>query len=210
DGDRFAGQRRSALTQTMDLMPTFLDLFGLPTPPEVRARSVVRLLGADASHRDIGIFGMFGGPIGATDGRYAYYLYPEDLYAPGLHEYTLMPMHLSSLFSESEMKTAVMAKPFDFTKGMPVMRVDALKDARRIPIHDDKRFDPDFGTTLYDLATDPRQMKACRDAALERRSHAGIAYEVQANDASSELYGRYATRSDQSAAARTRGEALWS
>ena len=102
--------------------------------------------GAAQVVRDIGIFGMFGGPIGATDGRYTYYLYPEDLYAPGLHEYTLMPMHLSSLFSAAEMKTAVMAEPFDFTKGMPVMRIDALKDARRIPIHDNKRFDPDFGS----------------------------------------------------------------
>src|SRR6266581_3874005 len=40
-----------------------------------------------------------------------------------------MPMHLSSLFSAAEMNTAVMSGPFDFTKGMPVMRIDALKDA---------------------------------------------------------------------------------
>ena len=187
----------------MDLMPTFLDLFGLATPPEVRARSVVPLLEADALHRDIGIFGMFGGPIGATDGRYTYYLYPEDLYAPGLHEYTLMPMHLSSLFSESEMKTAVMAKPFDFTKGMPVMKIDALKDARRIPIHDDKRFEPDFGTTLYDLVADPRQVKPFRDAALERRFHAGIARELRAHDAPIEIYARYAIHTEEKAAVTT-------
>jgi hypothetical protein len=125
-----------------------------------------------------------------------------------LHEYTLMPMHLSSLFSAAEMKTAVMAEPFDFTKGMPVMRVDALKDARRIPIHDGKRFDPDFGTTLYDLATDPRQMKPFRDAALERRFLAGIAHELQAHDAPTEIYGRYAIRSDKSEAVTTKEEAL--
>ncbi|HVO88605.1 MAG TPA: sulfatase-like hydrolase/transferase, partial [Casimicrobiaceae bacterium] len=186
-----AGARRRSLTQTMDLMPTFLDLFEIAAPSEVRAASVVPLLDADNTQRDIGIFGMFGGPIGATDGRYTYYLYPHDLYAPGLHEYTLMPMHLSSLFSESEMKTAVMAKPFDFTKGMPVMRIDALKDARRIPIHDDKKFDPDFGTTLYDLANDPKQMKPFRDAALERRFQAGIVRQLRAHDAPMELYGRY-------------------
>src|SRR5205814_9880737 len=206
DGDRFAGQRRSALTQTMDLMPTFLDVFGLPTPGEVRARSVVPLLEADALHRDIGIFGMFGGPIGATDGRYTYYLYPEDLYAPGLHEYTLMPMHLSSLFSESEMKTAVMAKPFDFTKGMPVMRIDALKDARRIPIHDGKKFDPDFGTTLYDLATDPRQVKPFRDVALEKRFHEGIAHQLRMHDSPPEIYSRYAIEAQTASAATTEEE----
>jgi arylsulfatase A-like enzyme len=203
-----AGERRAGLTQTMDLMPTFLDLFGLPKPPEVRGRSVMPLLEADAKHRDIGIFGMFGGPIGATDGRYTYYLYPEDLYAPGLHEYTLMPMHLSSLFSAAEMKTAVMAEPFDFTKGMPVMRVDALKDARRIPMHDEKRFDPDFGTTLYDLAIDPRQSRPFRDATLERRFHAGIARELRAHDAPAEIYGRYAIQSEKMETAITQEEAL--
>jgi hypothetical protein len=184
----------------MDLMPTFLDLFGLSKPSEVRASSVVPLLEADLVQRDIGILGMFGGPIGATDGRYTYYLYPEDLYAPGLHEYTLMPMHLSSLFSDSEMKTAALVKPFDFTKGMPILRIDALKDARRIPIHDDKRFDPDFGTTLYDLATDPKQMKPFRDAELERRFHAGIIRQLRAHDAPREIYGRYALHSEETAA----------
>ena len=187
----------------MDLMPTFLNLFGLTEPPEVRGRSIVPLLETDARHRDIAIFGMFGGPIGATDGRYTYYLYPEDLYAPGLHEYTLMPMHLSSLFSAAEMKTATMAPPFDFTKGMPIMRVDALKDARRIPIHDDTRFDPDFGTTLYDLATDPQQLRPFRDAAVERRFHAGIVGVLRAHDAPAELYGRYGIEAEAMEAATT-------
>jgi arylsulfatase A-like enzyme len=186
-----AGERRRALTQTMDLMPTFLDLFELPHPAEMRARTVVPLLDSERLHRDIGIFGMFGGPIGATDGRYTYYLYPEDLYAPGLHEYTLMPMHLHTLFSAAEMKTASLAPPFDFTKGMPILRIDALKDARRIPIHDNRKFDPGVGTTLYDLATDPQQMKPFRDAVLEQRMLAGIAQELLAHDAPRELYGRY-------------------
>jgi len=189
-----AGQRRRALTQTMDLMPTFLDLFGLPVPEEVRARSVVSLLERDAVQRDVGIFGMFGGPIGATDGRYTYYLYPEDLYAPGLHEYTLMPMHLSSLFSIAEMKTMAITPPFDFTKGMPVLRIDALKDARRIPIHDGKKFDPGVGTTLYDLATDPKQARPFRDAEIERRFHAGIAKVLKDHDAPAEIYTRYGVR----------------
>ena len=191
DFNERAGARPRALTQTMDLMPTFLDLFGIPSPTEVRGRSVLPLLDADRSQRDIGIFGMFGGPIGATDARYTYYLYPEDLYAPGLHEYTLMPMHLHTLFSVAEMKTSKLVPPFDFTKGMPLLKIDALKDARRIPIHDNKRFDPGVGTTLYDLATDPAQQRPFRDNKLERRFHAGIERALRAHDAPPEIYGRY-------------------
>jgi len=194
DCRRYAGERRRALTQTMDLMPTFLEAFGLPVPPEVRARSLLPLLDRDQPIRDIGIFGMFGGPIGATDGRYTYYLYPEDLYGPGLHEYTLMPMHLHTLFSAAEMRTARLADPFDFTKEMPILRIDALKDARRIPMHDNKKFDPHVGTTLYDLATDPAQTRPFRDPAIERRFLRGIADVLSAHDTPLEFYDRYGVR----------------
>lgn len=71
-------------------MPTFLDLFGIDVPQEVQGHSLLPLLKEDRSMRDVAIFGVFGGPIGSTDGRYTYYLYPEDLYGPDLHEYTLM------------------------------------------------------------------------------------------------------------------------
>jgi arylsulfatase A-like enzyme len=185
------GARRKALTQTIDLMPTFLDLFGIEIPREVQGRSVLPLLNQDGMHHDLVIFGMFGGPVGATDGRYTYYLYPEDLYAPGLHEYTLMPMHLHSLFSAEEMKTSRLAGPFDFTKDMPILKIDALKDARRIPIHDDNLFDPGIGTTLYDLSSDPKQLKPFRDEAIERTIRAGIAAVLAAHDAPPEIYARY-------------------
>jgi arylsulfatase A-like enzyme len=186
-----AGERRQALTQTIDLMPTFLDIFGIAAPPEVQGRSLLPLLEQDGAHHEVVAFGMFGGPVGASDGRYTYYLYPEDLYAPGLHEYTLMPAHLNSLFSAAEMKTSRLAGPFDFTKDMPVLKIDALKDARRIPLHDDKRFEPDGGTTLYDLKNDPKQLRPFRDAAIEGRFKATIAAVFAAHDAPPEIYARY-------------------
>ena len=45
---RQAGARRESLTQTIDLMPTFLDLFGLPVPPEMRGHSLLPLLAGEA------------------------------------------------------------------------------------------------------------------------------------------------------------------
>ncbi len=186
-----AGTRRQALTQTTDLMPTFLDLFGLPVPVEVTGRSLLPVLERDQPVHEAAIFGMFGGPIGVTDGRWTYYLYPEDLYAPGLHEYTLMPMHLHTLFTAAEMKTSKLVEPFGFTKEMPLLRIDALKDARRIPIHDGKRFDPGIGTTLYDLEADPRQERPLRDPLVEARLDAAMIEILIAHDTPPELYGRY-------------------
>jgi hypothetical protein len=173
-------------------MPTFLDVFGAPIPGEVRGHSLQPHLvpGAAAPSREALVFGMFGGPIGVTDGRHAYYLYPEDLHAPGLGEYTLMPMHMDALFTGAEIETARMAGPFDFTKGMPVMRIDALADAKRIPAQDGQDFG-DVGTALYDLETDPGQRHPLRDPAIERRLCACTEAVLRAHDAPEELYGRY-------------------
>ncbi len=54
-------------------------------------------------------------------------------------------------------------EPFDFTKGAPVLRYDALANAQRGPILDGTGF-ADIGTALFDLANDPRQEAPLRDA----------------------------------------------
>ena len=190
DFRRQGGGRRSMLTQTIDLMPTLLEMFGLAVPPEVRGRSLVPCLGGDRRLREVGVFGMFGGPIGATDGRFAYYLFPEDLHAPGLFEYTLMPTHIRSRFSPEELRTAALAEPFDFTKGAPVLRYEALPDAQRAPVQDGTGF-ADVGTVLFDLRQDPRQETPMRNDGVEARLKAGIRAEAEAHDAPDEFLARF-------------------
>jgi hypothetical protein len=133
---------------------------------------------------------MFGGPIGATDGRFAYYLFPEDLEGPGLYEYTLMPTHIRSHFALEELRTAALAAPFDFTKGAPVLRYAALPDAQRAPIQDGTGF-ADVGTVLFDLDEDPRQERPIRDASIEARLAAGIRAELEAHHAPHEVLARF-------------------
>ena len=55
-----AGTRRSSLTQTIDLMPTFCELFGAEIPAEVQGKSLLPLLAADeaaARRRDLRLLG---------------------------------------------------------------------------------------------------------------------------------------------------------
>ncbi|MEM7023939.1 MAG: sulfatase [Pseudomonadota bacterium] len=185
-----AGSRIGAISQTFDLMPTILDIFDQPMPPEITGRSLLGLL-ADPTrkNRDVAIFGMFGGPLGASDGRYDCYLYPEDLYAPGLHEYTLMPVHIRSLMTADELNTAELTRQFSFTKGAPLMRIDALRDARRIPNVDDRVFE-NPGTQLYDLANDPNQGHPIAAPAVEARLRAGIVEVLEQHECPAEVYGR--------------------
>jgi arylsulfatase A-like enzyme len=73
-----APRRTQTLAQTIDLMPTLLELFGQPIPPEVTGRSLLGVLHADdPAQRGGCIFGS-SAAINFTDGRYAYYLYPQE------------------------------------------------------------------------------------------------------------------------------------
>ena len=184
------GERRKALTQTPDLMPTFLDCFGLAAPKETLGRSLLPLIDRDSVNERSVIFGIFGGPIGVTDGRWVLYHYPPDTNAPGLHEYTLMPTHMSAPFEIKELQTTSLAPPFKFTKGAPLLKIDALSDARRVPMNDGKRF-ADCQTQLFDLASDPRQERPLDEPEVLRRLYAAMFQELAACEAPPELYGWY-------------------
>ncbi|MWB77994.1 sulfatase-like hydrolase/transferase [Pseudooceanicola sp. 216_PA32_1] len=162
-----AGMRTNALTQTPDLMPTILGLHDVARPDEVTGEDIFDLADGRVA-RDAVAFGMFGGPIGITDGQYSYFRYPENIASEGLGEYTLMPTHLVGFFEPRELKTMTLSNGFDFTKGMPVMRLDALSDARRPPGLDGRKFEA-FVSAIYNNHDDPCQLYPLSDDALEHR-----------------------------------------
>jgi arylsulfatase A-like enzyme len=151
-----AGERRSALTQNIDLMATFLDLFDVTPPAEVQGKSLLPVLGQDAHLREAALFGYFGGAVNVTDGRFTYFRYPGDLESQEVYQYTVMPTHLASLFTPEELSTATLAPPFPFTKGVPLLRVPVIE---RSPMY--RNYGPgcllDRETVLFDLKNDPEK-----------------------------------------------------
>ena len=99
-----AGTRRSALTQTIDLMPTFCELFGAAIPPRCRAARSCRSSRRTRPQHDAVIFGYWGGGINVMDGRYTWFCYPRDMKNQDLYQYTLMPAHMTKLFTVEEMQ----------------------------------------------------------------------------------------------------------
>lgn len=184
------GERRLSLTQTGDLMPTFMELYDLPIPEEVRSHSLLPLLEKDVKQREAAVFGVFSGPIGVTDGEWVLYHYPPDVFAEGLVEYTLAPAHMTVPFNVAELRTARMAPPFDFTKGVPLLAIDALRNAPRPPGNDGKYFE-DLGTRLYNVVEDPKQEKPLQDASQQARLVELLLAELKAHDAPSEVFGWY-------------------
>lgn len=183
------GTRRSALTQTIDVMPTLLDIFGVAPPAECRGRSLLPLVADPAAPgHEAAIYGIFGGATNVTDGRYTYFRYPEDMTEQELYEYTLMPIHMHSFFEPREFEGATLQPPFDFTKGLPTLRLPARRDAKRPPMQGGPM--EDTRTVLYDLETDPGQSTPIDNPEVEARLVEGIRRVMAAHDAPPEAFSR--------------------
>lgn len=183
------GARRENLTQTPDLMPTFLEIHGCAIPPSVTGASLIPLISEDAPVHDSVALGMFGGPVCVTDGLYSYFHYPEDLIGKDLNLYTLMPAHMRSHFDIAELKTIELAAPFDFTKGAPVMKIKL--DPKNGQLGADGHALGDCVSTLYDLISDPRQEHPLDDPACVDGLIGRLIHHFAQHDAPNELYAHF-------------------
>jgi arylsulfatase A-like enzyme len=183
------GTRRSALTQTIDIAPTLLDIFGQPPPPENQGFSLLRLLASDQPLRAAALYGVFGSAVNITDGRHTYFRYPRDLLRHDLYQYTLMPTHMTQFFSVGELADATLAPPFPFTKGVPLLKVPATPKS---PVYfgHGPGGQRDTTTVLFDLQKDPRQLTPVSDPSVESRLLDEMAKLMISVDAPPETFGR--------------------
>lgn len=181
--------RSGALSQNIDIAATLLDLHGVDAPDTMLGRSLLPALTADDPGRKVALYGIFGGAINATDGRYSYFRYPPDMENSDLNEYTLMPLHATSAFTAAELGAAQLHPGFGFTGGMPVLRVPALPTAKRPPMQGGGFAETQ--TVLYDLDRDPGQTTPLDDPDTEARMAAAIAREMHRHEAPPELFARF-------------------
>ena len=186
-----AGTRRAALTQTIDLMPTFLELHGQAIPEDVMGRSLLPVLARDQPLRTAALFGYFGAACNVTDGRHVYHRYPERMTAAGLHEYTLMPTRMMSRFAPEELEGATLAGPFGFTKGVPVLRLKPRCNADGDVVEVQGMDYADTVTRLYDRVADPGQLAPIADPVIEARMAGHLRRLMQEAEAPAELYARF-------------------
>jgi len=184
-----SGCRVSDLSQTTDLMPTFLDFYTIPVPPEVTAFSMMDSLGGTVGQRKNAILGMFAGPVCVTDGDYSYYHYPHDPNKPAPPLYTVMPAHLEDMFSIEELKTAELVDPFTFTKGAPVLRMQVSPDVGETGVHCSSIWQG--GASLYDLREDPGQLRPLDNKPITDHLIQIIGNEMRSHDAPMEIYSHY-------------------
>jgi arylsulfatase A-like enzyme len=175
------GFRNPHVVQTHDLSATLLEFFGLARPPDMQGIPLGQTLATGSPIRDAALFGVFGGHVNCTDGRYVYMRAPVRPDNRPLHNYTLMPTHMRKLFSLDELRTLELAGPFRFTKGAKVMKTAAsafMADAHS------------FGTLLFDLEKDPGQRQPIQDRNVEERMIRHTVRLMEENDAPPEQFER--------------------
>jgi hypothetical protein len=181
--------RTTRLTQSIDIAPTFLDLYGVEPPVEAEGRSLLQ-----DGNREAAIFGYFGGAVNVTDGRYTYHRFPEDIRTQEVYQYTVMPAHLKQLFTPEELSGATLADPFGWTKRVPLLKVPVIE---RSPMYNN--YGPgsllEKETRLYDLEADPGQEKPLNNPAVEARMVGLMRGLMARNEAPVESYSRLALES---------------
>ncbi len=186
-GHAGAGSRCDRLTQTIDLMPTFLDYFGAPPPPYLHGQSLCRALEGGELRSEC-IFGYFGKATNYTDGRLVYFRNPVNLDAGPLHAYTAMPVGgLNHWFPRDLNEKMEMGRYFGHTYNMPIYKIPVTGETpRSLP------GEPTYTGRhqLFDVEQDPFQQTPIRDDTLEQRCAEGIRRCLQRAEAPSEQFTR--------------------
>ncbi|MFW6133243.1 MAG: sulfatase [Planctomycetota bacterium] len=178
-----AGQRRASLVQTIDLAPTLLEYFGLEPTADMQGSPLAQTVADDTPVREAGLYGIFGGQLNVTDGRYTYFRAPVTTENQPLFEYTHMPTHMTHTFSVEEMRGATLAGPFAFTKGCGLMKIPVPPGRRQA----DPRMQRNW---LFDTHADPHQDAPLDDPAVERRMLDHMVRLMRESDAPDEQYER--------------------
>jgi hypothetical protein len=177
---RKADERRESLVQWIDFAPTLLEFFHVPIPATMQGTPLRERIANDKPARPAGLFGVFGGHVNVTDGRYVYMRAPVRPENTPLFEYTLMPTHMRGRFAITELQDVSLAEPFSFTQGIRPLKIPARS---WVNAHA-------FGTMLFDLATDPNQEHPIIDDDVERRMIRLLIEWMQWNEAPAEQFER--------------------
>ncbi|GGH73562.1 hypothetical protein GCM10007096_00910 [Pullulanibacillus pueri] len=174
-------ERSDALVQTIDIAPTLLDYFGLEPTPDVEGTPLGEVIRSKVKAREAALFGIHGGQLNCTDGRYVYMRAPVTANNEPLFEYTLFPTHMNRRFNIEELSNMELVAPFRFTKGCQVLKIKANTLVN--PYLQD--------TLLFDLEKDPEQLHPIQDPDIEALMVNHMAALMRKHDAPSEQYERF-------------------
>lgn len=173
---KFAGETRNALTQNIDMMPTILEYFNLPSEQRVQGKSMMNLINdSTASNRSHCIYGWFGSAMNITDGEYTYFKEPN--WNAELNLYCTIP---TTLWRYLEQKDVDMGRFLEHTD-FPV-----YKFKTNLPINSKVK-----GDKLYNIIEDHAQEKPLDNSEKVNELKAKMKELFKEYQAPKELYARF-------------------
>ena len=182
-------KKRESLVQTIDLGPTVLDFFDIPLTEDMQGKPIFSCMENDEELRQASLYGVMGGQVNVTDGNYVYMRANTTEDNTPLYDYTLMPTHMKNRFRPRELQEWEKVEGFGFMKGCKVMQIPT----RTFPVFFTK--DNPLGkvrtsTLLFDVRSDPGQIKPLDDEVVEQRMIKLMIREMARNECPSEQYIR--------------------
>ncbi len=170
------------LVQTVDLPATILDYFGLELPADMTGRPIRN--GKRCEERTTAAFGLFGGQLNITDGRYVYMRAPRKSGSPDA--YTMAGLHfMRRRIQEGTSPYRIsVGREFSFSKGYPLFRIGNMGN-------DFQTVQRDFGDLLFDLSEDPGQNRPLDLPEIEEKMRQSLKDWMVKMDAPEELYEFY-------------------
>ena len=109
------------LGKVLDLTDQYdrCEVFGQPLPADMQGIPLRDTIAGDTPVRQAVLFGLHGGHVNVTDGRYVYMRAPATPDNQPLYNYTLMPTHMRARFSVEELQDVALAGPFPLYQGLP-------------------------------------------------------------------------------------------
>ena len=182
-------QSRESLAQTIDLAPTILDYFGVEIPVDAQGGTLSDRMTKDEPFRDAALYGVMGGQVNVTDGRYVYMRGHVTEDNTPLYDYTLMPTHMRSLFAPRELQQWDKFSGFSFLKGCGVMKIPTRTP--KVNLSDDNPFGRGKrATLLFDVQADPGQTTPLDDPEIESSMIKLMIREMARNECPEEQYER--------------------
>lgn len=177
---KISGERRKSLVQMIDIPATLLEFFNVERPVDMLGVPLGDTVKQDTPVREAALFGIHGGHVNCTDGKYVYMRAPANPDNEPLYEYGLMLSHIRAMFSPDELQDIRLVEPFSFTKGCRVMQVAGRAWVDAHP----------FGTLLFDVEHDPGQENPITDSDIEQKMIGHLIRLMQENDTPEEQFER--------------------
>jgi arylsulfatase A-like enzyme len=185
-GNAHAGERRSQLSQNLDLAPTLMEYFGVPWEHPIHGVSLWPALNdAAAPTRDYALYGWHGSAVNVTDGHHTYFRAPANEDNGPLYQYGCMAANYDHYWPRERFHEIDAGRFLSYTD-MPVFRLPERRPRSEF-VRD---------TRLYDIKADPGQERDLTGSEIEARYVDLLARAMAECDAPAEQYTRLGLKSD--------------